>query len=101
MPADNSSEARVFRGVLESVLPIPLRRHAGPVLEKILALDRLDDVYNHVASRADSGDFFTRALDVLDVRVELSPADLDRVPSHGPVIVVANHPFGMVEGLVL
>ena len=27
--------------------------------------------------------------------------DLHRVPRRGPVVAVANHPFGMVEGVIL
>ncbi len=101
MPANHPSDARVFRGVLESVLPVHLRGPAAPVIGKMLALNHLDAAYDRVAATADSGGFFSRALDVLAVHVALSPGDLDRVPRQGPVIVVANHPFGMIEGLVL
>lgn len=37
----------------------------------------------------------------LCIDYQLDPADVDRLPTSGPVIVVANHPFGAVEGLVL
>ena len=35
------------------------------------------------------------------IRVDLDEADLDNIPKTGPVIVVSNHPFGGIEGVVL
>jgi putative hemolysin len=46
-------------------------------------------------------DFLERLLAELDIRMEVDPADLARVPRTGPVVVVSNHPFGMLEGAVL
>jgi hypothetical protein len=37
----------------------------------------------------------------LNVRWEISSADRERIPTTGPLLVLANHPFGIVEGLVL
>jgi putative hemolysin len=37
----------------------------------------------------------------LCIDYQLDPSDIERLPTTGPVIVVANHPFGAVEGLVL
>ena len=41
------------------------------------------------------------ALRVLGIDVVVPPDALDRVPRTGPVIVVANHPFGALDGLVV
>ncbi len=32
---------------------------------------------------------------------ELTERDLEQIPSHGPVVVVANHPIGTLDGLAL
>jgi putative hemolysin len=35
------------------------------------------------------------------VRLRLDPADQARIPISGPVLVVANHPYGMLDGAIL
>lgn len=69
-------------------------------LEKVLGLDALNDVYDLIRE-SDVGDFVTAALAVLGVTIEVAPEDLARIPEKGAVAVVANHPFGGIEGLVL
>ena len=46
-------------------------------------------------------DFVGKALNLLGVEVELDSRELKRIPKSGPSVVVANHPFGVVEGLIL
>ncbi|MEP7309103.1 MAG: GNAT family N-acyltransferase [Acidobacteriota bacterium] len=45
--------------------------------------------------------FETRALDALGIRPACSMADVASIPTHGPLVVAANHPHGAVDGLVL
>ena len=41
---------------------------------------------------------FSRFLDELGLRWDCSPEDIARIPRSGPVVIVANHPFGLAEG---
>tara|TARA_X000000368_G_scaffold288164_2_gene228870 strand:+ start:6887 stop:7870 length:984 start_codon:yes stop_codon:yes gene_type:complete len=36
-----------------------------------------------------------------DIRLEIPPEELARIPATGPVVAVANHPFGILDGLLL
>jgi putative hemolysin len=101
MPGTNRPEHRVFRNALESVLPANANLPARPVLEKMLGLSRLDVFYGRVTGADTSEPFPERTLRLLGVTIDVSADDLARVPATGPVVVVANHPFGMVEGLVI
>ncbi len=46
-------------------------------------------------------EFWTSALDVLGVDIQTPAEELEKLPASGPVVFVANHPHGMVDGMVM
>ena len=73
----------------------------GPI-EHVLSFPRLNEAYADVAQMKDNRPFPEKVLDRLNVTYDLSDEDLAklRIPT-GPVIIVANHPFGGIEGVIL
>lgn len=76
-----------------------LARVAKRPIERILHFDAANTIYHTLPQ--DDRPFEARGLARLNVGWTVSDDDLARIPTDGPVVVTANHPFGMVEGLVL
>lgn len=73
----------------------------GSPIEKLFSFDRINDLYVDLMSQADDRDFLTRSMECLGLRYEVSPEDLERIPTRGALVLVANHPYGLVEGMIL
>ena len=78
-----------------------LYRATCPALERFLKLDGLDEAYLRVVDDQSTPNFFQRAMRSLDISYEVSDEDLERIPREGPVLVVSNHPYGGLDGVIL
>ena len=76
----------------------------GPV-ERFLSIDRINHHHDLIQQRLLSGrsdkSVFETILDVLDVRFACDADEMGQIPADGPLVVVANHPFGGVEGVIM
>jgi putative hemolysin len=75
----------------------PVRR----ALERVFGLTDLDRIHRARPDGVTGEAFLAWLLDHLDVELRVGDADLLRIPKTGPVVVVANHPFGGIEGIAL
>lgn len=69
------------------------------ILTGQLKLKRLYELYQ--SEMRDSTDFWEAAMRLLDLSIDYDAAKLDALPKTGPLIIVANHPFGLVDGLLI
>jgi len=72
-----------------------------PVLSSLLIPPRLSGSLQEAASSGHHVPFPSRMLKSMKVSCICEPEADTRIPSSGAAIVVANHPFGMLEGLLL
>lgn len=90
-----------LRGPLKTPLRRRLFKLVEPPIEKLLSVRSLNRTYSDFIDHYDHGNFFASALDHLNVRVDVSEEDRGKIPASGPLVVVANHPFGGIDGIVL
>lgn len=70
-------------------------------LEKTLSLKAVNDACERLTLFSNNDNVFQNCLDCLQVRYSISEQDLRKIPKQGPLVVVANHPFGGLEGVIL
>lgn len=69
--------------------------------ERTLGLHALNDVYDAIQRSAAPDQFCPKALEILDTALDVRDEDLACIPPRGPLVVVANHPFGGLDGVAL
>ncbi len=80
----------------------PLARlsiRAIEILSGQLRLKRLYDLYQ--AEMDGSTDFWEAALRLLQLQLDYDAGRLAQLPTSGPLVIVANHPFGLIDGLLI
>jgi putative hemolysin len=80
---------------------LPLPSCLASPLEQALGLTDCNRVLGDIPADCSGTEFVRAALAGLSIRPEATPADLSHIPEEGGVMVVANHPYGMLDGLLL
>ena len=88
----------------DSPFRLPLRpRWLAAALERVLGLSALEATQQAAAGQPDTETFLQAVLD--HMQVELDTVDqtgaLSRLPAEGPLLIVANHPLGGLEGVAI
>ncbi|MFH0288510.1 lysophospholipid acyltransferase family protein [Vibrio owensii] len=71
------------------------------VAEWATGLNQLDKFYAQRPVNADTKTFLRFTLDILGIDYRIAHGSLDSVPKQGATVIVANHPLGCVEGVIL
>jgi putative hemolysin len=95
MPSDGFSQ------LLSAVIPVALPKPVEHALTGAIGLRRLETLYQQLLTAADTRTMSSRLLETLQIRYRVAETDVAQVPRSGPTIVVANHPFGILDGAIL
>lgn len=78
-----------------------LFRALRPALERLLMFPAMNQVYAAAYNDRSERAFYDKVIDVFRVKIRFDPEDLSKLAPTGPLIVVANHPLGGIEGLAM
>ena len=79
-----------------------LVRHFVSSIEILLGRNKIEAVYNNLkVEQFNLTKFFSSALEETKITAKYDLDKLHAVPKTGPLMFVANHPFGVVDGIVL
>lgn len=71
-----------------------------PFATKFAQLDKVQQLYHRV-QHSPEGFSLENLLAEMKIELRVDAADQARIPASGPVVVVANHPYGMLDGAIL
>lgn len=66
----------------------------------ILRFDKLNKLYSQIAEKQ-GVNFIDELIKSLEFNIEFDERQLSKIPKEGPLIIVANHPLGGFDGLLL
>jgi putative hemolysin len=86
-----------FKTPLIRAIAKPLIR----LLEELIGLGSLSRKYDLLDSNLRGGEFVEDTFKKFDIHYDITGGSLDNIPKEGPVVAIANHPFGGIEGMAL
>ena len=80
----------------------PVKRGLIRLVERATGQPRLKRLYLENQRHPRAGEsFFAAAVRKLDIDVRYDAQALARLPANGPLVIVANHPYGVLDGIVI
>jgi len=73
---------------------------AARILMTVLRINKINKLYKEL-SHLRGMDFIDGLIEKLQLEYEVSEEELKKIPREGPFIIVANHPFGGIDGMLL
>lgn len=66
----------------------------------VTGLNRINRIFSHI-SQYQGIEFAGKLIEYLNVKCKINENELANIPKEGPFIIVSNHPFGAIDGIIL
>ena len=73
---------------------------ADKAFMKLSGLNQVNDLYD-ASAHLQGHDFVSHLIAQMNISLELDESDLRNIPTHKPFVLISNHPFGGLDGLLL
>lgn len=70
------------------------------MLMYLLKINKINKVYAKI-DHLEGNEFLNTLLEDLEISYEIIEEELKRIPKEGPFIIVSNHPYGGIDGIIL
>jgi putative hemolysin len=99
----SSAERRIFAlpRKEQTKLSTPFNNALYGLIEKATLLDNLNNVYLNLLHSTSDKSFEDKILNELGIELNYNKNDINKIPETGPLLIVCNHPYGAVEGVIL
>ena len=79
----------------------PVAAVVRPLLNGMLGIGKIDQIYDAASDLDVDENFAAKILHAMRIDMQVQREQLARILAEGPLVVVANHPFGGIEGVAL
>lgn len=94
-------EERIFSLTSRARRSVFRNRFTCSIVEHAISLNRMEDIYQNGRLVPGDAEFSDKLLQGMGSSYVVDEKERANIPLEGPVVVVANHPFGGLEGIVL
>ncbi|MBR5249089.1 MAG: lysophospholipid acyltransferase family protein [Bacteroidales bacterium] len=78
----------------------PIGAAIGSLAIRILGFKRLNEYYANI-HQYEGREFCEKVMEAMNIQHDVLAEDLENIPKTGPFILVSNHPFGAIDGILM
>ena len=72
------------------------------LIENLTGKRKLEKIYkNYSINNKNPAEFWTDIIKLMEIKIHNKSSKALNIPSSGPLMIIANHPFGIIDGLIL
>lgn len=96
----NTEKKLIPKEALASATRLPKDNLLLALLTRVARIDEVNELYDSICN-TEGLEMIDKMFRELDLEIEFDEKQLENIPKTGPFIVIANHPFGALDGLAL